>query len=1133
MNKDLPFPAKSSDGTDPLETTTITKSSHTGDFPRFSFITIVLNGMPFIEHAIKAVYDFAHEIIIVEGAVENCMFAANPDGSSTDGTVELIQRFPDPHNRIRLIQGRWPEKVHMQNKALEYVTGDYVWLVDSDEIYKQEDLTKIKNLIQSDPSITQINFIPDNFWKDFDHIFVSPLFFESGHHYRRVFKFVSGARFTSHRPPTMIYPGAHLTTEQMRLIDGSQTRKLDIIPFHYSYVLDEQVKQKIELYNRYGWGKGWGLDLNEWYRECFLKWTPENREAVESQYPVWTGDRNSYSKLFSGTHPTVMSDFIETFRSGALPQEEAISEAESLPLIGAAFYQQKVLEAWNYIELDEPLEGRRRKITQNIGEGKPFWNNHVALAFIAHTLQPQSYLEIGVRTGGSLVQVLNNSDVREVVALDLWSGNYAGLKNTVDFAVKQIENLQQKTGRQFNVEFVPGNSHVTLKTLINNNRKFDLITIDGDHTEAGAWEDIKDCIELLNESGVMVFDDIIHPEHGYLLDLANRLKNEHPDFTLLLNTQQDNGCAIFLKNVDFSTLKSSATEAWRKQQVKIAGAKPTSEDLSQIDLSSDFARTIGQLFAQIRPKKIIETGTYLGTGTTTIIASAIRQLGIQDAAFYSIEVNPVHHHHALRNLSQYGIANYVKALNGLSVPRHLLPTLPEIEETYVNNIEFDNIYVDHQKQDRAHLYFNETNFENVPADLLGACLKEFNYHPDFVLLDSGGHIGNIEFNYLINQLKGECYIALDDVGHVKHHKSFLQIQGDPRFELLISSQEKFGFCIAKFTPQSESVSTDVDRILWVRTDSIGDNVLAASMLPHIREKYKAAKIIAVCQEHIAELYEACPFVDEIVRFDRMRVYQDEGYRNDMLQRLRTLNADIALNSVYSREPLTDLFAVESRAKERFALTGNLSNISEGVRDKHNQFYTQILPSASGHKLELERHRDFLKGLGINASSLEPMIWTMPEDEQFADAFFRSNDLQPEKTIVLFAGAQYQERLYAQYGAALSQICQVERSEIPHGGANQFAVVALGVTQDHQINQQNLDSIGVRTVNCSGQTTIRQTAAILKRCRLAVGAETAAAHVASAVGTPNVILLGGGAFWAIHAVFAADINRLLTPGMLWV
>ena len=38
--------------------------------------------------------------------IASCLFAANEDGSSKDGTVEFIKSFPDPGNKIKLIQGR-------------------------------------------------------------------------------------------------------------------------------------------------------------------------------------------------------------------------------------------------------------------------------------------------------------------------------------------------------------------------------------------------------------------------------------------------------------------------------------------------------------------------------------------------------------------------------------------------------------------------------------------------------------------------------------------------------------------------------------------------------------------------------------------------------------------------------------------------------------------------------------------------------------------------------------------------------------------------------------------------------------------------------------------------------------------
>jgi cephalosporin hydroxylase len=231
---------------------------------------------------------------------------------------------------------------------------------------------------------------------------------------------------------------------------------------------------------------------------------------------------------------------------------------------------------------------------------------------------------------------------------------------------------------------------------------------------------------------------------------------------------------------------------------RIAGHVSLKQNLTGVATESHLARCVRQLFAQVRPRRVIETGTYHGTGSTTIIASALRDAGIGDATFFSIEVNPHNYRKSLANLAKQNLA--VSVLNGLSVPRQLLPSREQIEQHYVREVEADGIFVDHEEAQRAMLYHKETDYPDAPDDLLGRCLKNFNCRPDFVLLDSGGHMGHVEFRYVLPLIKAPCHIALDDIYHVKHHRSFQELGDDPRFELVAVSEEKFGFCIAKFMP---------------------------------------------------------------------------------------------------------------------------------------------------------------------------------------------------------------------------------------------------------------------------------------------------------------------------------------------
>lgn len=1385
---------------------------------RLNFVIIVLNGMPFIELLVESIYKFAHKIVIVEGAVENCKFAAGENGSSIDGTVEYIKEFDDFDNKITLVQGLWEEKLQMQNKALEFIDSGYVWLVDSDELYKDEDILKVIDLLSSDNSITQMNFISHyNFWKGLDYYFTSPEFFKPIHHYRRIFRYKEGCYFTSHRPPTLFYPEDNTTSDKINVIDGFQTFSMGINLYHYSYVLPAQVEQKIKLYDKYGWGNDWNLNLIEWYYNFFLGWTPENREELEKKYPAWTGSKDSYIVKFHGSHPEpvlklfsklendseeIINEYTQNWigdfdeRGLNIPDQYAVSE-----VIGDITYQKKVLKAWSFIQTDSPIEKRKKWISYNIQNHIPFWNIHVALSYTSSKLKPQNYLEVGVRIGGSMVQVMYAHLPDSITAVDIWSGEYASLPNTIEFTQKQLENFLKLIDKESKIEYIHGNSHEVLKKLINENKKYTLITIDGDHTLEGAEEDLEDAVKLLEAAGVIIFDDITHPAHKYLLDLSTKFAKKH-SLSLIINTHQDNGCAIFLKGIDiWEFLKAPVEE--EKEKLKIAEEFSKGEDLTEISNESHFSRAITDVMLEFKPLKLIETGTYLGKGTTKIIASALRKLK-NKATFYSIEVNPKNHQKAAENISASGLTEFVNLLNGLSVPKSLLPDKSRIFEETVASVEFKDVFIDHPENERVEKYFDETNFPGLPEDLLGQCLAEFEYKPDFVLLDSGGHMGYIEFNYLISNIQSECIIALDDVYHIKHHKSFLFMKQDQRFEVIVESKEKFGFCIAKFTPiknedgaksdykkerinclscgsklsfpvrgndivqclscsfvylkerlttsemeryyrnvyavndpfaaspvrvpksideieskkeykgalreelfneavkyynkdiknkkfidigcgwggllytankngmkvtgfeftqpnvefarnvlgfdirqqqfdssdipvnsidiitmshvlehvpepvsfvkkiydslkngglfycvvpnfnslcssiekeewlwlerewhysqftpnvlknifeeagftieKLETVSGDYGseapmaalkktnpklintndlklalaeinqfgrgeeiriiaqkkpgkkqthgkkNLLWIRTDSIGDAIMSLNMLEKFAQNLPEYSVTVVCQEHIKEMYASAPFVDNILTFDRKRVIEDKKYQKDVAEKIKETNADLLINSVFSRDLVSDFFTKESAAQVKLGFDSDLSNMTELEMKISKNLYDYLVSVPSKYN-EMEKNATFLSNFSIEVDDYKAKMFLDEKDILFAENFFNENNLIPEKTVAFFAGAQYNIRYYYDYGKAMESSLKTD----------DYTVVALGGKNDEYINGLNLQDFTGKIINLTGKTSFKESAAILGKCKLAIGSETSLAHAACALNVPNVIILGGGHF----------------------
>jgi hypothetical protein len=291
--------------------------------PRISFGIIVLNGEPFTRYCLRALYRFAHEIIVVEGGHEDARSVCTPNGHSIDGTLETLYRFKneeDPENKLQIVtrDGFWPKKDEfgkcrtIQSRAYaERATGDYLWQVDIDEFYRPEHIEKVVCLLCEQRHISSISFKQLTFWGGLQYVVDSWALRRGEDEYHRLFKWGPGYKYVMHEPPTVVdNSGNDLRT--LNWIRGSDTMDLGILLYHYSLLFPWQVRQKVLIYR------------DEKPEMCseIVRWAETNYFRINHPYRVHNLYRvPSWFERFNGEHPPAINEMMRDIRSGKLDVE--------------------------------------------------------------------------------------------------------------------------------------------------------------------------------------------------------------------------------------------------------------------------------------------------------------------------------------------------------------------------------------------------------------------------------------------------------------------------------------------------------------------------------------------------------------------------------------------------------------------------------------------------------------------------------------------------------------------------------------------------------------------------------------------------------------------------------------------
>jgi hypothetical protein len=202
---------------------------------------------------LKSIYDEVDQIIVIEGAVANRPKSTS-DGHSVDKTWEIIQDFVknhDPKKKVLPIRIKKPWKnLEELKQTFIDLTNDGDWLIinDADEIYRPEDIRRVRKAIELHPHACE--FIPTflHFYRDFKHLYAPAAEWQPQH--QRIFKRINGMKYHSH--PIITLPDGHCSYFSPHM----QHRRFVLdkfFIFHYGYArsgMDQIMQEKQEFYKK-------------------------------------------------------------------------------------------------------------------------------------------------------------------------------------------------------------------------------------------------------------------------------------------------------------------------------------------------------------------------------------------------------------------------------------------------------------------------------------------------------------------------------------------------------------------------------------------------------------------------------------------------------------------------------------------------------------------------------------------------------------------------------------------------------------------------------------------------------------------------------------------------------------------
>lgn len=279
------------------------------------------------------------------------------------------------------------------------------------------------------------------------------------------------------------------------------------------------------------------------------------------------------------------------------------------------------------------------------------------------------------------------------------------------------------------------------------------------------------------------------------------------------------------------------------------------------------------------------------------------------------------------------------------------------------------------------------------------------------------------------------------------------------------------------------------KFLIIRLSSLGDIVLTTPVIKALKERYPDAVVDFLVKKEYHNLLSVNPHLNRIITLDSNGVHKGLNGLLKISKELRAggythvidLHGNLRSRIITSFLPGAKTLRYDKQVVKRRLI---LSGFKVKTRHTVGAYLASLLPL----------------GIGMQEHLPNPSIYISKDEEDGAKRFLAQAGISEGEVLIGIApGARWPTKRWIEDG-----FIEIGRKAVKELGAR---VLIFGGPDETDLSKRVAAEVGNKALSVAGVAGLKETAALIKRCKVFVSNDSGPMHIATAVGTPVVAIFG--------------------------